>query len=333
MNASLLHAKLRDFEEVVDLCATLEGGGDRIARALCELYITRRASALVSYVGTLYPDEVEAARVLVQIEHPASLRWVPSKPDTTVSETLVKMVEFRNAVGATKALESMGALVLCPPLEKQLDRLEFVVGCVIGRARLIPLVEVALFAVEQGAYERASRYAGEARTLGPGPSELHDLLTVAGAIALNSGSIASAKNHLFESARVCEEDRFRRIRPFSVLLAERLLTLGEQDAVIAYLKQCEQVWIHQRNQIAIWIDVIQGGRQPDFLASGFLGAMNNPKVKVRELILRASLLDDTLDLGPVSSAEDFGVRRQDRIAEYRRQNSEAIKGKLETGKN
>jgi hypothetical protein len=112
---------------------------------------------------------------------------------------LLDAVSSNNWVKAARALKGMGVLALCLSPERQFDRLEFIVGCVVGRARLIPLVELAIFAAEQLAYDRASEYVIEARTLGPGAPELHCILTVEGLIALNSGNTGDAKQLLIES--------------------------------------------------------------------------------------------------------------------------------------
>ena len=55
-----------------------------------------------------------------------------------------------------EALREMGACALCPSAEVLFNRLEFSVGCVVGPARLIPLIELALMASELGAYERVA---------------------------------------------------------------------------------------------------------------------------------------------------------------------------------
>jgi hypothetical protein len=45
---------------------------------------------------------------------------------------LLSTIESENAAEAAMALQQMGVLGLCMPPEQQFDRLEFVVGCVIG---------------------------------------------------------------------------------------------------------------------------------------------------------------------------------------------------------
>jgi hypothetical protein len=231
----------------------------------------------------------------------------------------------------------MGLLALCPSSELLFGRLEFSVGCVIGPARVVPLVELAILAVELGDSERAGVYAANAHNLAPGAPELHDLHTVAGVVALNLGNVAEAKRCLSESVRVCEKNEVAwlacSIRAFSLLLAEKLLEHGEDAVVINYFSRCQYVWEHEASRITSWIDAIRAGQKPDFHAPSMRNARDHPALKIRALTIRSSFLPTPDEVDSERPKQDTQARRDEMRAEYKRTMAEAVKGKLETGKN
>jgi len=306
-----------------------------VARALRELYATKCASATVSTVGALCQNEIRAACGLSRTD-PFSVQSSLPSLDTVRCATpkLFDAISLMDRNGIVAALAEMGVLALSPPVEQQFKRLEFLTGCVIGPARLIPLVELAVFAVEQGAYERANTYAAEAYGLAPRATELHDLHTIAGIVALNAGNMTEAIKYLAESIRVCREDGFASltcsIRALNIMLADRLLEHGQQGAVLEYLAECKDVWIYLTKQIECWIKEIQNGQKPHFLTSGVLNGMHDPAAKVLELVMRSFFLGDA---AVAKSGQGMRIGREMISAEYRRLMDAAVSGKLETGKN
>jgi hypothetical protein len=202
-------------------------------------------------------------------------------------------------------------------------------------ARLVPLAELAIFAAECGAHDRVSKYIAEARTLGPGPPELHSLLTAAGIVAIDCGNTAEAKDYLIESARVCREGDFASVacgvQGFRITLAEKLLERGESQVVVSYLTECKLVWIHQKEHIDSWICAIYAGNKPAFAASRFLAAMNNPVIRLRPLTLRASSLGEALTPEPLEPGSNIG--REETLARFRGRTRAAIEGRLDVNKN
>ena len=93
----------------------------------------------------------------------------------------------------------------------------------------------------------------EAQALDPGAPELHDLNTIDGLIAFKSGDVARAKECLSKSVRVCEQNEFAcfacSIRPFNLLLAQKLLQRGEHAAVIGYLSPCQGIWEYEAKRV------------------------------------------------------------------------------------
>jgi hypothetical protein len=339
MDLADLGARISYFEDVLRACIPLRKASDMVADSVCQLYASKSANRVFWLVADFYRGEIESAVETPRTGDESAVKRDLPNPDVVhrQAQALLAAVACHDVGGAKRALEGMGIFGLCPPREEQLRRLEFLVGSVIGRRRLIPLVELAIFATELGADERVSKYAAESRALAPRPPQLHDLLTLDGILALNSGDVLKAKICLMESVRVCREDDFSLItcgaRTLNVMLAERLIDHGEEEVVIKYLVECQHVWGYIAKQLAPWIHAIRTGKKPEFLASGLLRAMNKPHVKLRRLIIESSLLDEArysdehnLERGGQKGLEDLRD-------EYRRQMGAAIKGRLNTSDN
>jgi len=245
-------------------------------------------------------------------------------------------ISARDWGGTFKVLEEMGVLALCPPHQQMLDRLEACVGRVIGKFRLIALIELAVFAVELEACDRANKYVAESQRLDPGPSEWHDLHSIAGSIALSSGDVAEATKCLAESIRVCREDEFACLtcstRALNLLLAKKLLAHGEHEVVANYFVQCQGVWKHFASQIALWIQAIREGKEPEFSASSFLEAMNSPAIKLAGLVVRSSFVGQR-QKSIVTKMGRGEISLEDLRTEYNRLVNAAIRGELDAGKN
>ncbi len=181
-----LQTQLSIFERVLAIRLSQNVVGNSVARVLRELYAAKIANAVISCVEALYPAEVENARQISVEENQSPLKAPPLPSVATARGAMTRLSEaisLHDGKRTVEALREMGAFALCPSAEVLFNRLEFSVGCVVGPARLIPLVELALMASELGAYERAASYVAEARPLDPGAPELHDLNTIAGLIA------------------------------------------------------------------------------------------------------------------------------------------------------
>jgi tetratricopeptide (TPR) repeat protein len=255
----------------------------------------------------------------------------------SAASRLSEAVALHDGTGAVNALRELGVLALCPPTELLFNRLEFRVGCVVGPAQVVPLVELALMAAELRAYERAATYVVKAQALQPGAPELHDLNTVGGLIALNAGEVAKAKECLSESVRVCEQNEFAclacSIHPFNLLLAQELLKRDEHAAVITYFSRCQSIWQYEAKRIALWIEAIRNSETPDFQTPSFRNAMDRPAAKIRALAIRSSFLPVQDETSFAISRQDLHTAREEMRAEYKRQMAAAIRGKLDKGRN
>ncbi len=338
MDSRRLQSGVADFEDILRARISSHMASGLVVRAVRQIYATRSAYEVLSRVAMLLPEATDVARKSANSGDQSSVHRPLPCPDAVRSAAphLFEAVASGDAILVVSALAEMGVLALCPPLNQMLGRLEFYVGSVIGRARLIPLIELAIFTTELEEPERASKYLAEAQTLYPGASELHDIYTVEGVIALGAGSIGRAKQHLAESISICLEDDLARItcavRVPNFMLADRLMQRGEREPVVKFLRGCRRVWAYCANHVDAWIQSIGIGQQPEFLSAPIFAAMNRPARKFRTLVIKASLLGHTLQK-PAAGLPDNRMAFGEMKAELRRIQRAAIVGKLEMGRN
>jgi len=307
---------------------------------LCVFFAMRSAFSIRERLGIRDEDQVEAAadNALVEFDHVDQVELPTHEAVQNGAQKFITSVTADNRAGMLSALEQMGVFALCPLPEKQLSRMELVAGGVVGRAQLIFLVELSLFAAELGDYERSSRYALEARAFGPSSWELYSLCVVEGLIALNIGRVDEAIQCLARSMSASQTDEYASlgcgVRAPNLVLAEELLERGERVEVLRHLLQCQDVWQFLKPQIDKWVGLIEDGEIPDFQESGILRAMNQPSYKLQMQWMRACSLGEGPGSAapkptiPKSPAEALAGRERLR-AEYKVHHSAAIGNKIQ----
>ena len=93
---------------------------------------------------------------------------------------------------------------------------------------------------------------------------IHDGHRFLGLMALQRGDVADAKAQLLASARVKGSPSLDSFGP-SMALAEKLLLIGERQAVWDYLELCKQFW--KVEQLNAWQQQVQEGTLPQFGAN------------------------------------------------------------------
>jgi|SRR5581483_5448338 len=306
-----------------------------LVSAVREIYATKVANTLLRSISLLFgkamtasgSEATEAGTCLrPRLPQPSVVRKVGPK--------LCDAVNSNDVVAAADALRDMGVLALCPDIEVQLKRLEFSVGSVIGRFRLLPLVELAIFAAEVDAVNKVSDYLSEAYTLSPTAAELHDLHALSGLVAVRRGNIKDGKRFLLDSVRVCRVDDLAclscSLRPINLMLADKLLDIGETETVVKYLAQCLSIWRNDESTVSEWIASIRKGQKPSILRAGPQRLMNEPVVRMRMTILKGELLSAS----PMDTKTEAGYSGvQSLLREHKRSIAAALKGKLERGWN
>jgi hypothetical protein len=316
-----LEASLSDFEKVIAERLPYYTSANPIARTIREIYATKAAYAVLSAVRSVFGD-MEA------VHPPASPDLRPVLPTVQAAQAaapdLIDAVNSRDQNQAVRALERLGVLALCPSHNTDFGRLEYSAGSIVGRVRLIPLVELANLAAEMQFFENASRYVDEAHRLSPGPAQLHHLHTVAGLVALSRGDLALAVECLTASVQVCRKNDWASsecgVREHNLTLADQLLDYGQHAAVASYLVKCQGVWKHNAKRMRDWVEEINAGKRPDLPARPIF--MGDLAAKMKMQITWGDFFAETAaeDL-QIGTFEEFRKRHDD---EVRR----AIKGKL-----
>jgi len=221
----------------------------------------------------------------------------------------------------------MGVTALCPVMSEQLARIELVARSVPGRAQLVLLVELSLFAAEIGDYARASEYVSEARALGPSGYELYNVCTVEGLIAESLGLRDEAIRLLENAVKACLRDEYTSltcgVRGLNLMLVEKLLDHGEVGEVRKHLRECKDIWQSFRVQIGGWVGLIDEGVRPNFQDCGTLQAMNEPGFRLLMQYARARFIENEPSqsdsrVKPTMSPAEIAEKREKLREEYRR---------------
>ena len=177
-----------------------------------------------------------------------------------------------------------------------------------GRAQLIPFVDLSLFALDIGDFERARAYVTKARSFDPVAYELYNLCVVKGLIAINAGRHREATQYLEKSIAACQIDECASlacgVRPPDLALVEKLLDGDHRAAVLRHLLDCKNVWQSLGPQTDLWINAIESGEKAHFRESGMLKAMNEPAFRLLMQYARARSLED----GRVQMPAHWGCR-------------------------
>jgi hypothetical protein len=327
--------QLAQLESILQVCTPSEIAANRVARCLVELHLTIGANALLSCLRRLFPSDSDEGWQAVQNLSAASRPLLPQGGAIrSLTPKLFDAVASQDQAQARKTLQDMGVLALWSTPDQQLRRLELIVGTVIGRARLIPLVELAIFAAKVDDAERARKYLVEAHTLSPRSSDLHSLHTVAGIIALSAGQITLAKTHLTESVRICRKDGLACLectaRVPNMMLVKKFLERGDKLSVVKHLIECQEVWKNLTSQMVTWINEIRHDQEPDF---EFRTIADHPSMRIQILLLESNLLGQMPWVAYSEVNRDPGSPLDDLQAEVSRENAAVVKGKLQIGRN
>jgi len=147
----------------------------------------------------------------------------------------------------------------------------------------------------------AERDAAELLSSGD-PDSVHAAHTILGRVALDRGDVASASEHLLESARTKGSPVLNSFGPKKTL-AQDLLDRGERDVVVQYLELCRAFWKNDRGFIDHFEPIIEAGGKPDLLA---FYAVTTPATLVPKVMPAPEVLGD-LRWRPVAGAVSYIV--------------------------
>jgi len=338
MNEAEFGRAVKDFAEVIKASERLRAKGTRLAVilgtffAMCCAFRIRRNVA--TFDGDAIEEPVEGAIPSSQLEENTALPE-PNTVDRAGTQLIAATIS-NDFDGTARALAEMGVLDLCPKISQQFTRMELVARSMQGRAQLIPLVELSLFALDIGEFELAAKYAVEARSFDPAAYELYNLCVVEGLIAMNAGQERGAIQLLEQSIGACQRDEHASlacgVRGLNLALVEKLLDGGHRVEVLKHLLECKNVWQSFRPQIDVWISLIESGERPNFQESAMLRSMNEPSCKLIMQYSRARALEEGNGLGlatppssvPMSPAEVM-ARREGLKEAYRRSQDQSAR--------
>jgi tetratricopeptide (TPR) repeat protein len=353
MCALELQENVADFERLFQafeeefLPSTKQFEGDtHIAYTLCQLFAMMTAFRIRTCLRLSIEVDTESATD-AEIEatpedmgcRPGERRTLP-KSETVHAATkeLFAAVAKEDPAGIFSALERMGVLALCPKPEQQFSRLEHTAAWLGGRAKMVALVELSIFAAELGDYERAGKYAIEARAFDPISYELYNLRIVEGLIALEAGRTDAAIQALAASIDACMTNEYAclecGIRAPNLELASKLLERGEREEVLKHLLSCKDVWDILGPQIDQWISRVESGVLLDFTGFDIVRGMTQPAYKLGWQWDRARLPDDEERASnPPMSVSEVRAASDALRANYKAFYNSAIKGELGTSNN
>ena len=155
-------------------------------------------------------------------------------------------------------------------LAKYEDSLKTTIG---QKEKFYLTTELATIALAAGETVKATTYSQSLLEQAAGMvgdwnygNAIHVAHLVLGEIALNSGDLPSAKNHLLAAANIPGSPQLNSFGP-NMRLANLLLAKGERDVVIQYFDLCATFWEKRFSQLQAWKDVVLKGEQPKFGAN------------------------------------------------------------------
>lgn len=296
-----------DFESLIESSEIYCDSTKRLSRVL-SVFFAMKSAFLVRACWGLAEDEL-GETVMDTVGGGRGYSGQESLPKLnsvrSAKETLVAAVASSNGPAIVSALEEMGVFALCPIPNEQLSRMEQVAALVSGRARLVFLVELTLFAVELGDLNSARKYVTEAWSYDPSAWELYIVCVAEGLFELKDGNTPEAVRWLEKSIAACQTDEhaslYCAVRAPNFLLARKLFERGERVAVLSHLMQCKNVWQWPHIPIDLWIELIERGATPDFHGFDISSGMNRPSCRLDLQWQRARYLEMTKEPNPATS--------------------------------
>ena len=156
---------------------------------------------------------------------------------------------------------------------KSLKQLETALSSTTEAERFYLLTDLAKAAVEAGDVQKAREYATELLDRAARRKNnwhygnaVHDGNVVLGRVALRSGDLEKAKEHLLTAGRTPGSPQLNSFGP-NMTLAKELLQQGEKEAVIEYFRLCANFWEMGSDPLEDWTSAVEAGDIPDFRAN------------------------------------------------------------------
>jgi tetratricopeptide (TPR) repeat protein len=136
-----------------------------------------------------------------------------------------------------------------------------------NKERSYLLQDLAENAYEAGEIEKADQFARDMLSCDIEDwntgNNMHHGNIILGKIALQSGEIKKAAEHLIQAGAISGSPQLDSFGP-DMTLAEALLEAGESDAVLEYFDYCSRFWELANGCLDIWSDSVEKGETPEF---------------------------------------------------------------------
>ncbi|MGA8089063.1 MAG: hypothetical protein WCA10_17440 [Terracidiphilus sp.] len=336
MKKNHLQASVEDFERVIEEGQRIFQSGEPLGQALAILFAMKSAYAIRACLWKWNSEQSEALETGLHSSRLAP-QGLPTLSSVRTAAPKLISAESKSRAEILLLFEEAGVADLCPAPNEQLLTMELVGRRLSGQALQVPLVELALFAVETGDIAGAKKYVAEARELAPTGWESHNLYALEGLFAFRDGSVPEAVRALDKSIAVCLVDEYAllncQVRAPNLALAQDFLEHGDATTVVTYLSQCMDVWQSLRRQIGELIGLIKGGETVDLQASEFALALSRFSYRLQMQSVQARCLQEWT--GPPSlttfrmSSYEIETARKDLAEDCERYISERVKHSIQ----
>jgi hypothetical protein len=210
------------------------------------------------------------------------LNWFPEEPSDVhtsvdthdLSAVTIAVAKFKDAIMSENidtGIEALGAVGFFKNQigpQRELRAFEIGLRQVTGRERVELLARAAKLAYWLGNANKATNHAVEILQI-ESPTEpsnngeaIHDANMILGLLAIEQGDVGRAKEHLLASTQGSITGGMQFTGP-NMTLADKLLSLKENQVVIKYLLECRRFWETGNAPIDAWVETIRNGKIPD----------------------------------------------------------------------
>lgn len=135
------------------------------------------------------------------------------------------------------------------------------------------LADLAKMAYEAGNSQKAETYANDLLAQADHyknnwnyGNAIHHANLILGRIALKSGEVEKAKQHLIQAGKTPGSPQLNSFGP-NMALAKELLEQNERDTVLQYFELCGNFWEMGQEKLKNWTALVKEGGMPDFQAN------------------------------------------------------------------
>ncbi|MGX9728223.1 MAG: tetratricopeptide repeat protein [Candidatus Electronema sp. VV] len=199
------------------------------------------------------PDQAETLLIKAKSLEPSNIKW-----------TYLLSICYGRKMRLTDGEEKKNAAL------NALRQNEILLLSKEGNERFYTLTALVEISFEAGELEKTKIYANELLNITESyrndwnyGNAIHKGNIFLGRLAIIAGNIESAKEYLMQAGKTPGSPQLNSFGP-NLSLARELLSLGESDIVINYLRLCSKFWESNDGLIKKWEEKIRKGEFPEF---------------------------------------------------------------------